>query len=83
MKDHNGQLTASGKLIAGLGAGVCEALFAVVPMETIKVKFIHDRRSANPKYRGFFHGVSTIFRQEGTQLSKVTVKTSPYPGLNL
>lgn len=65
MMDHNGQLSTGGKLLAGLGAGVCEAILAVTPMETVKVKFINDQRSANPKFRGFFHGVSTIIRQEG------------------
>lgn len=65
MVDERGQLSASGKLLAGLGAGVCEAIFAVTPMETVKVKFINDQRSANPKYKGFFHGVSMIVKQEG------------------
>lgn len=65
MENENGQLTASGKLLAGLGAGVAEAVLAVTPMETVKVKFINDQRSANPQYKGFVHGVSTIVRQEG------------------
>lgn len=65
MADKNGQLSTGGKLLAGLGAGVCEAIFAVTPMETIKVKFINDQRSANPKFRGFFHGVSSIVKKEG------------------
>lgn len=65
MQDHNGQLSTAGKLLAGLGAGVCEAILAVTPMETVKVKFINDQRSAQPKFRGFFHGVSTIIRTEG------------------
>lgn len=30
-----------------------------------KVKFIHDQTSANPKYRGFFHGVREIIREQG------------------
>uniref|UniRef100_A0A1A9X472 Citrate transport protein n=1 Tax=Glossina brevipalpis TaxID=37001 RepID=A0A1A9X472_9MUSC len=34
-------------------------------METIKVKFINDQRSANPKFKGFFNGVSTIIQTEG------------------
>ena len=34
-------------------------------METVKVKFINDQASANPKFRGFFHGVRTIIRTEG------------------
>ncbi|XP_039968423.1 putative tricarboxylate transport protein, mitochondrial [Bactrocera neohumeralis] len=65
MADSNNQLSNSGKLLCGLGAGVCEAVLAVTPMETVKVKFINDQRSANPQYRGFFHGVSTIVKQEG------------------
>lgn len=65
MQNEHGQLTTAGKLSAGLGAGVAEAVLAVTPMETVKVKFINDQRSANPKYKGFFHGVSTIIRQEG------------------
>lgn len=65
MADSKGQLSTSGKLLSGLGAGVCEAIFAVTPMETIKVKFINDQRSANPQFKGFFHGVRTIVKQEG------------------
>jgi hypothetical protein len=44
---------------------VAEAIFAVTPMETVKVKFIHDQRLAKPNYRGFFHGVREIIRTEG------------------
>ncbi|XP_037952331.1 putative tricarboxylate transport protein, mitochondrial [Teleopsis dalmanni] len=65
MVDENGQLSNQGKLLAGLGAGVCEAIVAVTPMETIKVKFINDQRSAKPQYKGFVHGVGTIIRTEG------------------
>lgn len=52
-------------MLCGLGAGVCEAILAVTPMETVKVKFINDQQSANPKYKGFFHGVREIVRTEG------------------
>lgn len=68
MQDQNGQLSAGGKLLAGLGAGVAEAILAVTPMETVKVKFINDQRSGNPRYKGFFHGVSTIVRQDGSMM---------------
>ena len=47
------------------GAGVSEAVLTVTPQETIKVKFIHDRASPNPKYRGFFQGVREIVREQG------------------
>ena len=53
------------RMLAGLGAGVCEAIFAVTPMETVKVKFINDQRSAQPRYKGFAHGVSCIVREQG------------------
>ena len=47
------------------GAGVTEAIVIVCPMETVKVKFIHDQNQANPKYKGFVHGVREIVKQEG------------------
>lgn len=53
------------RLLCGLGAGVAEAIFAVTPMETVKVKFINDQNSANPKFRGFFHGVRMIIKEQG------------------
>lgn len=65
MVDDKGNLTAGTRLLCGLGAGVMEAIFAVTPMETVKVKFINDQRSGNPQFRGFFHGVSQIIKQQG------------------
>jgi len=65
VREENKKLTVMEGLLCGLGAGVAEAVFAVCPMETIKVKFIHDQTSANPKYRGFFHGVRCIVRDQG------------------
>ncbi|KDR12166.1 Putative tricarboxylate transport protein, mitochondrial, partial [Zootermopsis nevadensis] len=63
--DDIGNLRPVDRMLCGLGAGVCEAIFAVTPMETIKVKFINDQRSPNPKFRGFFHGCSVIVKNEG------------------
>lgn len=51
--------------MAGLGAGICEATLVVTPAETLKVKLIHDRFQEKPKFRGLFHGVSTIIKQSG------------------
>ncbi|KAL6458663.1 hypothetical protein MHYP_G00321350 [Metynnis hypsauchen] len=65
MRDEAGRLDSTRGLICGLGAGVMEAVLVVCPMETIKVKFIHDQTSASPKYRGFFHGVGEIVRTQG------------------
>lgn len=64
-KDEKGRLDPTKGLVCGLGAGVMEAVVVVCPMETVKVKFIHDQTSANPKYKGFFHGVSQIVKEQG------------------
>ncbi|XP_077168849.1 tricarboxylate transport protein, mitochondrial-like isoform X2 [Paroedura picta] len=64
-KDSNGKLDSKKSLFCGLGAGVAEAIVVVCPMETIKVKFIHDQGSPSPKYRGFFHGVREIVQEQG------------------
>uniref|UniRef100_A0A8C9F7M1 Citrate transport protein n=1 Tax=Pavo cristatus TaxID=9049 RepID=A0A8C9F7M1_PAVCR len=65
MRDEQGRLDSTRGLVCGLGAGVAEAVMVVCPMETIKVKFIHDQCSSKPKYRGFFHGVREIVREQG------------------
>lgn len=63
--DANGQLTPGKRLLCGLGAGVSEAILAVTPMETVKVKFINDQATPNPRFKGFFHGVRTIVAEQG------------------
>ena len=63
--DEKGNLSPGARLLCGLGAGVSEAIFAVTPMETVKVKFIADQRSANPQYKGFAQGVKAIIKSEG------------------
>ena len=65
MADEKGNLTQGQTLLSGLGVGVSEAILVVCSMETIKVKFIDDQTKPNPKYRGFFHGVRTIVKEEG------------------
>ena len=58
--DDRGNLRPLDRMLCGLGAGVCEAILAVTPMETVKVKFINDQRSAQPKYKGLVHGIRSI-----------------------
>lgn len=38
MRDESGKLDSTRGLIAGLGAGVAEAVVVVCPMETVKVR---------------------------------------------
>lgn len=66
LKDENGKLSGPRSLLAGLGAGMMEAVFAVTPSETIKTKLIDDGKRAVPKYpRGLVPGTAAIVREEG------------------
>ncbi|KAJ3507623.1 hypothetical protein NLJ89_g6198 [Agrocybe chaxingu] len=64
LADKEGKVTPARSLIAGLGAGMMEAIFAVTPSETIK-HLIDDAKRPNPQYRGLIHGTASIVRQEG------------------
>ncbi|TIB34337.1 hypothetical protein E3P86_02839 [Wallemia ichthyophaga] len=63
--DKDGKLTAPRSLLAGLGAGTTEAIFAVTPSETIKTKLIDDAKSASPRFRGLVHGTTLIIKEHG------------------
>ncbi|RWS10334.1 Tricarboxylate transport protein-like protein [Dinothrombium tinctorium] len=63
--DENANLSPVSRLFCGLGAGIAEAIFADIAVETVKVKFIDDQLRAKPKYKGFFHGIGVIIREEG------------------
>jgi len=63
--DERGNLTPHMRFVCGFGAGISEAIFAVTPMETVKVKFIHDQTLEKPRFKGFIHGVGTIIKTEG------------------
>ncbi|KAG0293820.1 hypothetical protein BGZ96_002270 [Linnemannia gamsii] len=65
LKDSEGKISAGRSVLAGLGAGMTEAVLVVTPTETIKTKLIHDGNLAVPKYRGLVHGVQSIIRAEG------------------
>ncbi|KAH8115051.1 mitochondrial tricarboxylate transporter [Phellopilus nigrolimitatus] len=65
LADPQGKVSAPRSLLAGLGAGMMEAVFAVTPSETIKTKLIDDAKRPNPQYRGLMHGTASIIKQEG------------------
>ncbi|KAL5498138.1 hypothetical protein ACEPAH_2268 [Sanghuangporus vaninii] len=65
LADREGKVSAPRSLLAGLGAGVMESIFAVTPSETIKTKLIDDSKRPNPQYRGLVHGTMSIVREEG------------------
>ncbi|KAL4945348.1 hypothetical protein BDV06DRAFT_209587 [Aspergillus oleicola] len=65
LQDENGKISGPRTVIAGFGAGFTESLLAVTPFESIKTQLIDDRKSANPRMRGFIHGSGLIFRERG------------------
>ncbi|KDQ52450.1 hypothetical protein JAAARDRAFT_484276 [Jaapia argillacea MUCL 33604] len=65
LADSQGKVSTPRSLLAGLGAGMMEAIFAVTPSETIKTKLIDDAKRPNPQYRGLIHGSVQIVKQEG------------------
>ena len=56
LRDANGQLTPGKNFVAGLGAGVTEALIIVAPVETVKTKCIELNQ---PFVAGFRHILQT------------------------
>ncbi|RSH90933.1 hypothetical protein EHS25_010109 [Saitozyma podzolica] len=65
LKDEEGKLTAPRSMLAGLGAGMMEAIIAVTPSETIKTKMIEDSKRPEPRFRGMNDAVRTIVKEEG------------------
>jgi solute carrier family 25 citrate transporter 1 len=58
LRDKNGKLTIGKNFVAGLGAGVTEALLIVAPVETVKTKVIELNMS-------FVTGLKHIIKTEG------------------
>jgi solute carrier family 25 citrate transporter 1 len=65
-KDGKPMFGAATSFVAGLCAGTAEAIVVTTPQETIKIKLIDDAFKRDvPRFNGFFHGVSTIIKEEG------------------
>ncbi|KAA8566533.1 hypothetical protein EYC84_009088 [Monilinia fructicola] len=65
LQDADGKISGPRTVIAGFGAGVTESLLAVTPFESIKTTLIDDRKSAQPRMKGFLHAVPIIARERG------------------
>ncbi|KAK0532003.1 hypothetical protein OC835_003479 [Tilletia horrida] len=66
LRDKDGRLSGPRSLLAGLGAGMMEAIFAVTPSETIKTKLIDDAKRDVPRYpRSLIGGTRAIVAEEG------------------
>ncbi|GAA5960280.1 hypothetical protein JCM8115_002569 [Rhodotorula mucilaginosa] len=67
---ETGKTTSSGIFLAGLGAGVTEAVLVVCPMEVVKIRLQAQVHSMTdpldvPKYRNAAHALWLILREEG------------------
>ncbi|KAI9891633.1 MAG: hypothetical protein M1814_002567 [Vezdaea aestivalis] len=67
LQDAEGNISGPRTVIAGFGAGVTESIVAVTPFESIKTSLIDDRKSANPRMRGFLHGSGLIWKERGVR----------------
>ncbi|PGH23760.1 hypothetical protein AJ80_02190 [Polytolypa hystricis UAMH7299] len=67
---ETGKIAASANMLAGLAAGVTEAVAVVTPMEVIKIRLQAQHHSLadpldTPKYRSAPHALFTVVREEG------------------
>lgn len=64
---ESGEISPVGRLAAGFGAGVVEALIIVTPFEVVKIR-LQQQRGLSPhllRYRGPIHCAATVIREEG------------------
>ena len=76
LRDGEGKLTPAKNFVAGLGAGVCEALVIVAPVETIKTKCIELNMAFVPGMRhivqtqgivqGIYQGAAATALKQGS-----------------
>ncbi|XP_067619941.1 tricarboxylate transport protein, mitochondrial-like [Eurosta solidaginis] len=59
------KLSTFNGFVCGLSAGAVESCLVTTPMESLKVKLIHDRRSETPQFRGLFHATRLILKNQG------------------
>lgn len=64
-RDENGKLSPLMTTLCGLGAGICEAVCAVTPVETLKTRLTDDQRRGTGNYKGTFDAFGKILRSEG------------------
>jgi solute carrier family 25 citrate transporter 1 len=70
LASRSGQISGGSNFLAGLMAGVTEAIFVVTPMEVVKIRLQAQHHSMAdpldvPKYRNAAHAFYTVLREEG------------------
>jgi len=64
-RDDDGKISPVANAVSGMGAGICEAVFAVTPVETIKTRVTDDQRRGTNKYTGSTDAIIKIVKSEG------------------
>ena len=85
LADEAGQVSKASGFLAGLGAGVTEAIFIVTPFEVVKTRLQKQKGldKALLKYKSPIHCTTTIFKEEGiAALWKGCAPTMARQGLN-
>ena len=70
LADPQGRVSPQSTFMAGLAAGVTEAVAVVTPMEVVKIRLQAQHHSMAdpldiPKYRNAAHALYTVVREEG------------------
>ncbi|KAF2100745.1 mitochondrial uncoupling protein 2 [Rhizodiscina lignyota] len=70
LANEDGAVSGAGTFLAGLAAGVTEAVAVVTPMEVVKIRLQAQHHSMAdpldvPKYRNAAHAAYTVIREEG------------------
>lgn len=70
LRDDNGNISTGSTFVAGVGAGVTEAVLVVNPMEVVKIRLQAQHHSMAdpldvPKYRNAPHAAYLICKEEG------------------
>jgi len=64
-RDEKGKLSPAMNVVCGMGAGVCEAVCAVTPVETVKTRVTDDQRRGTGNYKGSADAIVKIMKSEG------------------
>ncbi|QBZ65032.1 hypothetical protein PoMZ_06736 [Pyricularia oryzae] len=65
LKDEQGNLSPARGILAGMVAGAVESVVAVTPTERVKTALIDDAKSGKMQYKGGFHALTVMVRQQG------------------
>jgi len=65
LSDEKGRNKSWHNTVGGFIGGAVEGGTVVAVQETMKVRLIHDSLKEKPRFRGAFHGIYTLWKEEG------------------